>query len=250
MLKTNEVEAKLTRWSQYVHQTIRPMPENLIDRCLSLTYSHITASPDRALNVFDGFSLNEVGETMFGRAMTVRARFGLANYNAVEIGMLLNIHHLIVLAFIERYGMDWGRKLDIKLLKRIRDKHTLFHYASDEMWHTPETFHYVYGTTAKKVLEYVAAGEAPPCLRSSDVARKAYFKQLSERGVISDGFGLASNYLRMPLYRELHITRTDPRKPPTPVKKKKTGFVPDSRVWQDDHHLHRNHHGEETEGTR
>ena len=243
MLRANEVEDRLKVWGKYVHQTIRPMPENLIDRCLSLTYTHITASPDRALAAFDGFSLNNVGDTMFGRAMTVRARFGLAHYNAVEIGMLLDIHHLVVLAFIERYGMDWGRKMDIKLLKRMRDKHTLFHFTHDEMWHTPETFHYVYGTPAKQVLACVAAGEQPPCLRSSDVARKTYFKQLSERGVISDGFGLASNYLRIPLYRELHITRTDPRKPPTPLAKK-TGFVQDSRVWQEDHC------GEETEGTR
>lgn len=235
MLKTNEVEAKLGKWCQYVHQTIRPMPENLIDRCLSLTYSHITGSPDKPLQVFDGFSLNEVGETMFGRAMTVRARFGLANYNAVEIGMLLDVHFLIVLAFIERYGMDFGYKLDIKLLKRLRDKHTLFRYVHDEMWHTPETFHYVYGTPVKQVLKCLQEGKVPDCQRNSDDARKLNYKKLYASGVVGDGFGLASNYLRIPLYRELHITRTDPRKPPTPVARNKTGFVPDSRVWQDDH---------------
>jgi hypothetical protein len=223
MLKTNEVEAKLGKWCQYVHQTIRPMPENLIDRCLSLTYSHVTGSPDRPLQVFDGFSLNEVGETMFGRAMTVRARFGLANYNAVEIGMLLDVHFLIVLAFVERYGMDWGIKMDVKLLKRMRDKHTLFHYVHDEMWHTPETFHYVYGTPVKQVLKCLQEGKVPDCLRTSDVARMKYFKQYAEElGVVRDGFGPASNFLRIPLYRELHITRTDPRKRPTPVARKET----------------------------
>jgi len=223
MLKTNEVETKLKKWCQYVHQTIRPMPENLIDRCLSLTYSHITSSPDRPLNVFDGFSLNEVGETMFGRAMTLRARFGLANYNAVEIGMLLDVHFLIVLAFVERYGMDWGIKMDVKLLKRMRDKHTLFHYVHDEMWHTPETFHHVYATPVKQVVKCLQDGKVPDCHRTSDVARMKYFKQQAEElGVVRDGFGPASNYLRMPLYRELHITRTDPRKRPTPVARKET----------------------------
>lgn len=210
MLSKKDVEDRLRRWPTYIHQTLRPAPEVMIERCLKLTYTHLTADSYAPIPSFDDMSFNMVGESMFGRAMTVRGRFGLANYNAVEIGMLLNVHFLVVLCFLERYGMDWGRKLDIKLLKRRRGKHTLFHFPSDEMWHTPETFHHVYGTPVKQVIACLEAGEEPPCLRTSDTSRKMYFKELADQTAARDGFGLASNYLRMPLYSELHIKRSPP----------------------------------------
>lgn len=212
MLSNKDVEARLKKWPTYIHQTVRPAPEIMIDRCLALTFTHLTAPLTTPIPTFDGLTFDMVGESMFGRAMTVRARFGLANYNAVEIGMLLNVHYLVVLCFLERYGMDWGPKMNVKLLRRLRGKHTLFHYPHDEMWHTPETFHHVYGTPVKQVIACLEAEQDPPCLRTSDTARKMYFKELAEHGAVRDGFGLASNYLRMPLYRELHIKRSLPEK--------------------------------------
>lgn len=222
MLTTTEVEARLKNWGQYIHQTLRPMPDVMIDRLLKLTYSHITGSPDRPMSSLDGLSLNELGNSMFGRAITVRARFGLANYSCVEIGMLLNIHYVIALAFVERYGVDWAGKMDIKLLKRQRGKHTLFHSPLDEMWHTPETFNFVYATPLKSIIAELGRGKQPTWMRTSDEARKKYHKQRRDAGITAvalDGFGLASNYLRIPLYKEAHIKHADPRKPPTPVSR-------------------------------
>ena len=213
MLTKLEVENRLENWGKYVHQTIRPADPVLIERCLKLTYSKLSDGT-APIKEFDGLNLDALSDSVFGRAITLRGKFGGCYYNAIEIAMLLDVHFVVVLALLEHHGLDFGQRMNVKLLGRVRGEHTLFYFEPSCSWHTPRTFAHVHDVSMKYVIRELEKGRVPVPSRCTDDARRSIAKRADTN---HDGFGYACNILRLPLYSELHINRTSPKKPPTPV---------------------------------
>ena len=94
MLTVGQITNKLSGWDAGL--AVKPMPEAIITEMLAYTKSQILAMDH---------TLNDI--KFFDRAASVYSKFSLSSYSAVELGHLLDLPSSIILAAIERHGLDW-----------------------------------------------------------------------------------------------------------------------------------------------
>lgn len=204
MLDRNAIEWELkTKWDNHLKAAMQmseadtAVHDAAIDK---LPYRNIAGSYMKPVESLDGLSVAKFSHATFGKAMTTRVRFGSSNYNLMEVALLTNVHHVILLALVNLHGMDWAHRLNVKLLERKRGMFTLFR--TDGNWHTPVTFAYVYGGTAEEVLTALEEGRAPVAHRSMDAAITLLATKVR---VSRDGFGAPAMCTHMPLFTYLHM---------------------------------------------
>lgn len=159
LLSPDDVSNLLSSWPAGLHKMTETIPEHILDLCDRLTYSHIVDKFDK---VHDGVgSLDSLSEKYFWRSMTLWAEFGSSWYNAIDLSILLGVHHVVIASWIERHGIDWLSLLRRKVGFRARDqaKYTIF-LDTYGRFHTEVTFNYVYLNSIQSIRSRVRAGMA------------------------------------------------------------------------------------------
>ena len=150
------VERKLKDWKENVGKMTETIPADVMDMCDTLTFSHITGMFDRE---HSAGSLDSMSDKYFWRSMTLWGEFGSSWYNAVDLSLLLGIHHVVIAAWMERHGIDWLTLLRHKVgfRQRSNPSHTIFVGAYGRM-HTEATFSKVHGNSVTQVRARVKQG--------------------------------------------------------------------------------------------
>lgn len=204
MLDRNAIEWELkNHWPKHLKAALSLCDADTSDfdsRIDKLPFRSISGDYVKPLTELEDLSIASYSYATFGRAMTTRVRFGSSNYNLLEVSILVNVHHVILLSLVNLHGMDWAHRLNVKLLQRNRGLHTLFN--TDGNWHTPHTFAFVYGGTPALALRALEEGKKPEAKRSMDAAINDLSKTLN---VHRDGFGLLAMGTHMPVFTYFHM---------------------------------------------
>lgn len=204
ILSAETIEFELrTQWPKHLDAALKVsgadtrVHDESIDK---LPHRHIAGSYMTPLDELDGLTIGQFSYATFGRAMVTRVRFASSNYNLLEVALLTNVHHVVLLSLVNLHGMDWCHRLNVKLLGRMRGMFTVF--KCDGNWHTPITFAFIYGGTPEAALKALESGKQPVAQRSMDEAINALSAAVR---VPRDGFGTPALSTHMPLFTYEHM---------------------------------------------
>ena len=183
LLSPADVTIKLLSYDSNIELMTIPIPDDVLDLCDALTFSHITGKFDQVHGTVG--SLASMSDKYFWRALSVWAEFGCSWYNAVDLSLLLGVHHVVIASWIERHGVDWLKVLRRKVGFRLRApiEKTLF-VDTNGKHHTEVTFSHVHLNTPRQVRALIKAGSPIIPYRTLESADRDFVKKATERGVL------------------------------------------------------------------